>query len=194
MRPHAVVSPLQRGFTLLELLIVLTIGALVAMMAIPNINYPAIRVNAAAKQVDMALLGAQRLAVLRQYSVVVAFDTANQQLRVHEDRNSNGVLDAGEITNYVKLEEGVAFGRGSVPAFATLGANEITFKKTQTGLPAITFTREGATGEAGGFYITSKRALQNGAFNKESKAFEINRGTGRTMVYGYDGTSWKRSF
>lgn len=184
----------RSGFTLLELLIVMSIGAIVVMIAIPNVNYAGLRVDSAGRQLDMALLGAQRLAVLRQYSVVVAFDTAGGLVRIHEDRNSNGLLDAGEITNFVKLEEGVTFARGSVPPLPGIGAPTVSFVKKQGTMPAVTFTREGAAGEAGGFYITSTRAAQSAAFNKESKAFEISRGTGRTLMYSYDGSGWKRSF
>lgn len=183
----------RAGFTLIELLIVMSIAAAVAMIAVPSINLAEMRVNSSARQVALTLLAAQRLAVLRQYSIVVAFDTVNEQVRVHEDRNSNGTIDPGEISNYVKLEEGVAFGRGPVPA-RPFGGAAITFVKKQGAFPAITFNRSGSAGENGGLYVTSTRALQSAVFTKETRAFEVNRGTGRSVMYTYDGSTWRRSF
>jgi type IV pilus modification protein PilV len=103
------------GFTIVELLLVLIIAAIVAGMAIPRIDFIAFEVNGAARQISSQLMASQRLAVLRQHGVVVAFDVAGGSMRIHEDRNNNGRVDAGEPINYVQLERAAVFGRGSAP-------------------------------------------------------------------------------
>lgn len=182
------------GFTLLELLIVMSIAAAVAMFALPSIDIASMRVNGSARQAGMTLLGAQRLAVLRQHNVVVALDSVNRRLRTHEDRNNDGLVTDGEMVNFTQLEEGVRFGRGSAPAVGTIGAAAITFVKKQDGMPAVTFTRGGSAGENGGFYITSTRGSASARYASDSRAFEVNRGTGRTVMHTYSSNGWRRSF
>ncbi len=186
-------TALRAGFTIFELLIVMVIAAIVATIVVPSINYTNMRVSSSARQIDMAMLSAQRLAVLRQYSVVVAFDTVQRQVRVHEDSNSNGAMDTNERLTYHQLEDGVVFGRGGAPAY-TIGASGISFVKRQAGVPAVTFTRSGSAGEMGGLYLTSQRAATTGAFAPETRAITVNRGTGRVTLHTYTGSEWKRSF
>lgn len=183
----------RNGFTLLELLIVLGIAAAVAMIAIPSIDVMGMRVSSSARQVGMTLLNAQRLAILKQHTVIVSFDTAHLMVGLHEDRNNNGTVDAGENRNFVKLEDGVVFGRGSAPA-ATFGEAAITFEKSQAGMPMVAFNRSGSAGEYGGFYMTSKRSAAAAQYARDTRGFEVNRGTGRTIMYGYSNLGWKRSF
>lgn len=183
----------RNGFTLLELLIVLGIAATVAMFAIPSIDVAGMRVSSSARQVGMTMLNAQRLAILKQHTVIVSFDTTNLMVSMHEDRNNNGTVDAGENRNYVKLEEGVVFGRGSAPA-AAFGDEAITFAKRQAGMPMVAFNRSGSAGENGGFYMTSMRSAAAAQYARDTRGFVVNRGTGRTIMYGYSNLGWKRSF
>ncbi len=89
---------------------------------------------------------------------------------------------------------GVQFRRGSAPIYSRLGDAAITFAKREAGLPAVTFTRDGSAGEMGGCYIASVRASASAAYNRETRAFEISRATGRPTPYAYTGTQWQRSF
>lgn len=192
MHKNTAIGP-RAGFTLLELLIVLGIAGAVAVIAVPSIDVAGMRVNSSARQVGMTMLNAQRLAVLKQHTVIVSFDTVNLMVGMHEDRNNNGAIDSGERTNYVKLEDGVVFGRGSAPA-STFGGAAVTFVKVQSGMPAVSFNRSGSAGENGGFYMTSKRSSAANQFARDTRAFEVNRGTGRTTMYTYSPVGWKRSF
>jgi hypothetical protein len=150
-------------------------------------------VTSAGRQASMTLLAAQRLAVLRQHAIVVAVDEAHNRLRVHEDGNSNGVIDTGENVKYLQLEDAAAFGRGAAPALP-LGNDAVSFVKTQNGMPAITFHRSGSAGETGVLYITSRRALAGRDHAKDSRALDISRSTGRASYFTYDGTAWRRGF
>lgn len=183
----------RSGFTLLELVVVMVIAGVVATIAVPRIDVGRVRASSAYRQVAMTLLAAQRSAVLKQHAVVLAFDTTRGLIRVHYDRNNSGVIDGGEEQTFVKLEEGVVFGRAGVPALP-MGGSAITFSKRQDGLPALTFQRSGSATENGGFYLTSARAGSSARHREDNRAFEVQRATGRASLYEYAGGSWRRSF
>jgi len=193
MHQYAQSTGRRAGFTLLELVVVMVLMGVVASIALPRIDVARFRVNSAFREIGMTLLAAQRAAVLKQHSVVVAIDSARGLLRVHEDRNNNGVIESGEPLRFVRFEEGVVFGRGPAPA-RPMGEGAIMLTKTQGTLPAITFHRSGSAGETGGFYITSGRALHDARHAEDAKAFEIQKATGRTVFYQYAGGSWRRTF
>src|SRR6185437_1086522 len=99
----------NRAFTVIELMIVIAIIGIVAAFAYPKVNFTQFRVDAAARTVRVALQNAERLAVTRQYDVVVSFDTTNRRIRVLEDNNNNATVDAGEHVTYASLEDSVHF-------------------------------------------------------------------------------------
>lgn len=177
---------------MVELVVAMTVIAVVMMIAVPNIDYVGMRVNGSARKVSITLMNAQRLAVLRQHAIIVAFDTTRHLLRVHEDGDSDGAIDAGETINYVSLEDGVIFDRGAAPQH-TFGSAAISFVNRQGALPAVTFSRSGSAGENGGFFIASSRSSDLGR-SSEVRAFEVNRATGRAVMYTYAHGTWQRSF
>jgi hypothetical protein len=63
-------------------------------------------------------------------------------------------------------------------------------------MPAVTFTRSGTAGEMGVIYLTSTRVGTGGNFPEDTRAFEVERSTGRTTVFRYNAaaSSWVRSF
>lgn len=178
------------GFTIIELLVVMMIATIVAGMTIPSIDFVNMEVSSAGRQVSMTLLRAQRLAVLRQHDVVVAFDTANRRLRIHADRDNDGVIDNNEVVEFVQLERAAVFGRGSAPAMG-FGDNPVELVRTQDAMPAVTFHRSGTASENGGLYLTSVRDAQAGDRPNHARALQIERATGRVSYFQY-GTTWRR--
>jgi hypothetical protein len=171
----------------------MVITGIMMTFAAARVDWVSMQVNSSARQVGTTLLAAQRLALLRQYAIVVAFDTVNSRLRIHEDRNNNTRIDSDEKTSYLHLEDGVTFGRGAAPTHP-LVSTTVTYVRTQTGMPAVAFGRSGAASEMGGFYITSKRALGSAQRAKYDRAFSTVRATGRVSYFYYDGTEWRRGF
>ena len=144
------------GFTLPELLIVLLFVSIIGALTVPHIEIVRYRMDGAARGTVAALVSAQRQAVARQHDVVVAFDTAHRRLRIHQDRNRNGVIDPGEPTRPVPYDDGVVFGLGGAPALN--GPAVVSFTETQDGLPVVRFIRNGSASEEGHIYLTSARA------------------------------------
>lgn len=180
------------GFSLVELLVVLTVVSVMAYVAVPNIEIARFRMDGAVRGGMTALVSAQRLAVKRQHDVVVAFDTANRRLLIHQDRDNDGVADDGEPMRPVVFDEDVVYGLGGAP---TMGGDTkvVTFTETHGDLPAVRFIRDGSASEEGAFYLTSRRAL-SGGFAKDSRAVRVDRATGRVTWYRHAPPSWVEGF
>jgi prepilin-type N-terminal cleavage/methylation domain-containing protein len=177
------------GFTVAELLVVLLVIGLMAALLVPNLEVVRFRMDGAARGAAAALVAAQRLAVQRQHDVIVACDTANRRLRIHEDRDNDGAVDSGEPTRIVAFDDGVVFGLGGAPARPGRGA-VVDFTETQDGLPVVRFTRSGSASEDGGFYLTSERWQRNPDYAKDTRSIQVDRPTGRVTWYAYDPPRW----
>jgi len=179
----------MRGFTLVELLMVVVIVGMMAGIAIPRSGLASYQANSGARVVATAFSHAQRLAVSQQSDVRVAFDLADNYMRVHEDRDNDNVIDGGERVVFTPLPEGVAFGRG--PALARdMGAETVTFTRTQDGLPVVVFHRDGTTSENGGVYLSTLAGLSIGRAG-DVRAVEIARATGRATWFSFATGSWR---
>lgn len=178
------------GFSLLEMVVVLFVVSLLAYVAVPNIEVVRFKMDGAGRGAVAALVSAQRLAVKRQHEVVVTFDTANARLRIHQDRDNDGVVDEGEPVRTVAFDDGVRFGFGGAPA---MGADRavVTFSELQDGLPALRFIRNGSASEEGAFYLTSLRSGRRHEFAKDTRAVRVDRATGRLTWYLYGAGSWR---
>jgi prepilin-type N-terminal cleavage/methylation domain-containing protein len=187
-------SGVRAGFTIVELLAVMILVGIVLTIALPRLNFRALRIDGATKAANMVLLAAQRTAIQKQHNVVVAFDTVNLIIRVHEDANNDGVIDASERVRNVPLGDGTRFGLGGATARAIGGAS-VTFTRTQGGLPALTFSRAGTASEIGGFYISSRGTGSAGVI-PDTRALEVERSTGRTERFMWNAATnaWIRVF
>jgi prepilin-type N-terminal cleavage/methylation domain-containing protein len=179
----------RRGFSLLELTVVLILIGIIAAMAIPRLNYEKFRADAAMRTVRTILQGAQRNSIMRQTNVVVAFDISGKRMLIVEDANNNCVHDSGERLVRRPLEEGSRFavpvaGYGSTPALAVSGASVCLLG----GLPAIQFLRDGATSTDLDVYVTSSRATPT-----DFRLLRVTMATGRTDAFRFNGTTWVRT-
>lgn len=177
------------GYTLIELLSVLTMAGILMAIAIPRIDLGSYTVDAAANSAGSTLLAAQRLAVQRQHPVTVGFDTAGARIRIHDDVDGNGQIDGGEPVRWEPMGVSVRFARYG--ASAILGDGKpVTFSRTVNGLPSVIFYRNGAASEEGGFYLAPRSAADDPGADGV-RAVRIERSTGKPNWYFHDNGVWR---
>lgn len=187
----------QRGFTLVEMLIVITMMAIVAAMALPRVNVSRIQSKSSIQALGTTMLAMQREAIARQHNIVVMIDTVQRQLRVLYDANDNLAITTGERLRGIPLGEGIQFGRPTTVPVRAFGGAAINFttQETTTSLPAIVFFRNGSAREFGGVYLTTRLALAGDPdHSNETWAMEMIRATGRAEWMRWNGTTWMRGF
>jgi prepilin-type N-terminal cleavage/methylation domain-containing protein len=192
---HTLRKMRERGFTLVEMLIVVTMIGIMTGIALWRVDIARYQVNGDIQAIGTTLIASQREAIAKQHNVIVVFDTAQNRVRVIWDANNNGQYDDGEHQRMVFLGERVQFGLGTAPAMA-IGPLAVNFTDTETstGLPAVTFYRNGSASEAGGAYITSRRSIGDPKYVNDNRAMRVERATGRAEWWHYDGTTWLRGF
>lgn len=183
----------RRGFTLVELVMVMVILGIMVTFAAPRIDLSAYRANTAVQALGTTILAAQRQAVTQQHDIIVRFDSTAPNVTIHQDRNNNGVVDAGEHVRAVPLGEGMVFGRGPAPAMP-FGTDPISVKRWVDGRAVLVFHRDGSASEAGGFYVTSSRAQNSGSRPNDARAVSFERATGRAQWFRYTSAGWRKVF
>ena len=179
----------RQGFSLIEVLSVIVIMGLLTAIALPKAGISSYQANSGAQVVSAALSYAQRQAISRQADTRVAFDLANNRMRIHEDRNNDNVIDAGERVTFSNLPEGITFGRGTAAARA-IGGEVVTFTRAQGILPVVIFRRDGTASEDGGVYLSTIAGLSIDR-TADVRAVEITRATGRATWFSYATGAWK---
>jgi prepilin-type N-terminal cleavage/methylation domain-containing protein len=179
----------RRGFSLIEMLTVIIIIGLMTSIAIPRSRLTTYRASSAAQVVATTLIYAQRQAISRQADTRVAFDVANNEIRIHEDADNDNVIDANERVTMTALPEGVTFSRGAAPA-RPMGGAAVNFTRTQGILPMVVFHRDGSASENGGVYVTTIDGLNVGR-TADVRAVEVSRATGRAAWFSYATGTWQ---
>jgi len=148
------------------------------------------------RTVGSMLMLAQRDAVADQHDVIVYLDAASNTVRIHWDRDNDRVQDAGEEGTDTHPGRRCRFRAPPAPStpaciWRRRGRPEDDRRGAGSRLP----TGGGSSSEAGGFYLTTLRALQTGGerFN-DTRAIELERSTGRTDWFRFQGGAWQRGF
>jgi Tfp pilus assembly protein FimT len=171
------------------MLVVAVVGIL-ALLAFPKVNFTQFQVDSGARVVRITLQNAQRLAVTRQFDMVVSFDVDAHRMRVLEDRNNNNVADDGERVTWRSFDDSVHFAvppeslDGALASAAVDGDGVATID----GMPSVVFRRDGAASSALDVYVTSKRAQSN-----DYRGVHVVRATGRTEWFRYIDATWKKA-
>jgi prepilin-type N-terminal cleavage/methylation domain-containing protein len=180
------------GFTLIEIVVVVTLIAVLTAIAAPKIDVNRFRIDSATRSIGSAVMASRGEAILRQHDVIILFDEAGKRARVISDENNNGTIDLGERERVVQLDDGVTFGRGGTPAIMghTL---VVSIEKQIDNLPALIFRRNGSASEEVVVYLTSMRGDVAGNFPQDSRALFVERSTGRVVCYSYRTLDWQES-
>ncbi len=181
----------RRGFSIIELLIVMVLLAILATMAIPRARTTTYRADAAALLARTLLQHAQRNAITRQSNVIVSFDTVYARLRLVEDYNNNDTLNTTDRVSFRRLEEGARFARppmGRVGGASATSAVEGTALRTVSALPGVIFRRDGSASSDFELYLTMRTTVST-----DYRALIVSPTTGRVDVYKWGGSSWIRT-
>jgi prepilin-type N-terminal cleavage/methylation domain-containing protein len=182
------VARVRHAFTTIEMLIVLVIISLTVAWALPRFSISRFRADAAGRLVRSILQTAQRNAITRQSNVIISFDSAGRRMRIFDDVNNNGAIDAGELVQYRQLAEASAFVtpnwagvNGTVPGGSVTGSGLVTIAS----LPSVVFGRDGSASTTLEIYVTTRAAVPT-----EYRAILVTASTGRTAMYKWNGSIW----
>jgi prepilin-type N-terminal cleavage/methylation domain-containing protein len=189
---HGIRTRTRSAFTLVEMVIVVTLVSVATAMIMPRVDYTAYRVDSGGHAIRSALQRAQAYAVNSQHNELVALDAPNGMLYVVDDVNNNMTVDPGERITAVPLEDGVIF---AIPASTWAGAPAPTGAITGQGLttlsvngntlPAFVFRSDGAASTDVQIYLTSKRGAPT-----DPRGVNITQATGRADWYKNTGGAW----
>jgi prepilin-type N-terminal cleavage/methylation domain-containing protein len=179
----------RRGFSLIEMLMVVAIIAIVVTWALPKFSIARYRADAAGRLVRTLLQTAQRNAITRQSDVIISFDLTGNRLRIVQDLNNNGVIDAGELVQSRPLAEGAKFitpswagVKGAIPSASVTGSS----LSTVGSLSSVIFRRDGSASTDLEIYVTMRDAVKD-----EYRAVTLTASTGRTAMYKWNGRVWQ---
>jgi prepilin-type N-terminal cleavage/methylation domain-containing protein len=175
----------RSGFTLIEIVLVLTILSAIMALGLPRLQIGATRADAAAQQVRSVFQTAQRTSLTRQYDVIVSVDTLKGGLRIAEDVNNNGAIEVSEWKFWRPLGENDRF---RVPP---IGLNNTTPTKSVVGsqltsvdqLPSVIFHRDGSASTDAEMYVASTWRGR-----VDYRVVSLTRSTGRAEILRLSGT------
>ncbi len=179
----------RQGHTVVEMLIVMSLMAALAGIAMPRLNYSALRLDANVRVVRASFQQAWRAAIQNQHDMLVSVDTAGRRIRLLEDANNDGLPSAGERVVWRPLEEGAVF---DVPASGVTGTVTAAVSgsgvRQVQGMPTITFRRNGSTSGDAELYLSIQFRG-----TKEFRGVTVAQATGRTEWFRRVNSSWWRS-
>jgi prepilin-type N-terminal cleavage/methylation domain-containing protein len=177
-----------RGFTVIEMVMVVVMIGIVARFAIPMINYTHYRADAAGRLCRILLQEAQRNAITRQSNVIVSFDLVLNRYRIVQDYNNNDTINTTDLVSWRNLPEHAEFAKppwsgamgeeGNIPTSGINGSQ----LQTVSGLLSIIFRRDGSSSSDLQLYVTT-----NAAVPTEYREVYVTESTGRPDLYRYTG-------
>jgi Tfp pilus assembly protein FimT len=176
---------------MIEMAIVVGLIAILAAIALPNLNFSRYRMDANARTVQNQFIAQQLTAIQKNMPVMVTIVYDEGHLTITEDANSNGAADAGEYTYNRSLVEGAQFIippvsiDSATPYYAT--GPGLTYLSQTYLYPTVTFYPNGSTSGDVVIYIGSTAGRLT-----DMRALQITGATSKVKFYrmASDGT-WR---
>ncbi len=198
----------QKGFTFIELIVVIAIASIVSGIAVPiyfNLR-PSMQVNGAARQIMGDLMWARMKAVSENNDYVVTFGTATNSYNIYDDDNGSFTLpntspytvENSELVKTINISDKYDdIEYGFVPGMQNMsgdilaaGSSTVTFSPA-AGLVWFKFSPNGQSNKNGSVYIIPSKDKDNG--NEDRTRLVTTITTGRVMIKRYDPATdeWK---
>jgi prepilin-type N-terminal cleavage/methylation domain-containing protein len=173
--------------TLIEMLIVLSILGIIGGVAVTRLNTIAFKMDAAARVAHAAVQQAQRLALTRQFDIIVSFDQNTRRIRIAEDANNDGAIAPDERFRWKALEDSARF---DAPPSSVLGGGAMAIQgqnlRTIDGMPSVTFRRSGSASSDLEVYLGSRRGNP-----EDFRGVVVTQSTGRVEWFKFVGGQWR---
>ena len=182
----------KKGFTLIEIIVTMMIIGIVSAMAIPNFSKwrEKHQIDGQAQKVYFDLMLARTAAVKSNNDVRVTFDLVANTYTIHEDSNSDGVVDAGENLKNAILENNVqlAYNVGISDA----DDNAVTSAVSFGGAQVVVFDSRGQASSSGSVLLLHSSDI--GISNDRARLISVLQATGSVDYWKYsaaDTPPWK---
>lgn len=137
---------LRRGFTMMEVVVVVALTGLIVGLAYPRIDVSRYKADAVVTSVRSSMQQAQRASLVAQYDVIVSFDVSGRRVRLIWDANNDHNISTGERVLWSPLTSGNQFAtpvngvKNNSGTAAVVGATV----RTMDNMPTVTFHRDGS--------------------------------------------------
>jgi len=176
----------SKGYSLPELLITLTIFGILMAIAVPDFSRLSLKrqIDGESQKLYMDLMFARITAIKNNNNVVVTFNQANNQYSIHDDTNSDGVVNGTETVKNVSLAPRVRFGFFGAGVVDPNG-NPVTNAVTLTsGGNILTFNPRGEADNSGSVYLIPTSEI--GQSNLLLRAISVVQATGGVEYWEYN--------
>ncbi len=180
----------SKGYSLPELLSTLAVLGIVLAMAVPDYSKWVLKrqINAESQKLYMDLMLARISAIKNNNDVIVTFNAGSNQYQIHDDTDSDGIVDAGETVKNVTLIPQVQFGFFGGSIIDMEGNSVSTSVYLVSGGSTVTFNSKGQASDSGSVYLIPGSDI--GESNGRLRAISIVQATGSVDRWEYtDGQS-----
>jgi len=182
----------KKGFTLIEMIITMTIIGIVSAIAIPNFSKwkEKHEINGQAQKVYFDLMLARTTAVKSNNNVRVTFDLVANTYTIHEDSNDDGTVDAGENLKNAVLENNVQFAYNV--GITDTDDNAVTSAVSFGGAQVVVFDSRGQANSSGSVLLLHLSDI--GITDDRARLISILQATGGVDYWKYsaaDNPTWK---